>query len=124
MPRFAALALPSLLLAAIAAPALAEPAPASVRLVLNRADLDGDGIVTPVETAQRLAEGDAAQAPVAEPILTTSQSARSRARRAEPHDEGGFPGLSMKRRLVPPSEFEQALEHRFQEELRQRRKRR
>lgn len=122
MIRLAALALPLLL----AAPAMAQtPTPlAPQRLVLNLADRDGDGVVSPVEAAEHLASGDAAELPAAEPLSPPHRGPRLRPgkAKAEKPDEAGFPGLSMKRRFVPASEFEQALEYRFLEELKDRRK--
>lgn len=123
MIRLAALALPLLL----AAPALAQTpaaAPAPQRLVLNLADRDGDGVVSPAEAAEHLASGDAAELPAAEPLSPPHRGPRLRPgnAKAEKPDEAGFPGLSMKRRFVEASEFEQALEYRFLEELKDRRK--
>jgi hypothetical protein len=123
MIRFAALALPLLL----AAPALAQTpaaAPAPQRLVLNLADRDGDGVVSPAEAAEHLAAADAGELPAAQPASAPHRGPRFKPARAtaEPADEAGFPGLSMKRRFVEASEFEQALEYRFLEELKDRRK--
>lgn len=122
MIRLAALALPLLL----AAPAMAQtPAtPAPQKLVLNLADRDGDGVVSPAEAAEHLASGNAAELPAAQPASAPHWGPRIRPGRAEaePADEAGFPGLSMKRRFVEASEFEQALEYRFLEELKDRRK--
>ncbi|MBI1686727.1 hypothetical protein [Caulobacter hibisci] len=129
MIRLALVALPLLL----AAPAMAQAptaAPAPQKLVLNLADRDGDGVVSEAEAADRLANADAsAEAfPASQPttiakrvpidsMLFSFMPPRER-------DETGFPALAMKRRFVEPSEFEQALEYRFQEELRERRKNR
>lgn len=124
MIRLAALALPLLL----AAPAMAQTPAASPlapqRLVLNLADRDGDGVVSPAEAAEQLASQNAAELPAAQPESAPHRGPRFRpaSAKTERADEAGFPGLSMKRRFVEASEFEQALEYRFLEELKERRK--
>lgn len=111
MIRLAALALPLLL----AAPAMAQTPPPQ-RLVLNLADRDGDGAVSPAEAAERLAIADVRELPTTEP----SDWYR---RPAPPHEpQGATDGLAMKRRLIPASEFELANEKRFEETLRRIRK--
>jgi len=121
MIRLAALALP-LLLAAAPGLATAQAAPAPVRLVLNAADLDGDGVVSAEEAAQRLAATTAEELPAAGQPASLDKRLPVRFVPPQEHDESGFPALAMKRRFVEASEFEQALEYRFQEELRERRK--
>ncbi len=121
MIRLAALALPLLL----AAPAMAQPtaaAPAPQKLVLNLADRDGDGVVSQDEAAERLAIADAEAFPAAAQPEAIAKRLPIKFVPPQEHDESGFPALAMKRRFVEASEFEQALEYRFQEELRERRK--
>ncbi|MDG2529741.1 hypothetical protein [Caulobacter endophyticus] len=125
MIRLAALSLPLLLAAAPAMAQTSAPSPLTPqRLVLNLADRDGDGVVSPAEAADQLASYDAAELPAAQPASAPHRGPRSRPGKAKPEkaDEAGFPGLSMKRRFVEASEFEQALEFRFLEELKDRRK--
>lgn len=121
MIRLAALALP-LLLAAAPGLAAAEGLPAPIRLVLTPADLDGDGVVSSEEAAQRLASGTTQELPAADQPASLDKRLPVRFVPPRDRDESGFPALAMKRRFVPASEFEQALEYRFQEELRERRK--
>jgi hypothetical protein len=121
MIRLAALALPLML---VAAPGLAaaQAAPAPLRLMLNPADLDGDGVISAEEAAQRLAAATAQELPTADRPASLDKRLPVRFVPPQERDESGFPALAMKRRFVEASEFEQALEYRFQEELRERRK--
>ncbi|MFT4253768.1 MAG: hypothetical protein QM608_14940 [Caulobacter sp.] len=121
MIRLAVLALP-LLLAAAPNLAAAEAPPTPVRLVLNAADLDGDGVVSREEAALRLAAGTAEELPAAAQPASPDKRLPVRIVPPQERDESGFPALAMKRRFVQASEFEQALEYRFQEELKERRK--
>lgn len=92
--------------------AAAQQAP---RLLLTLADLDRDGHVSDAERAASLAETTADIAPVAAPA-----SPRPRVRPAANKVPPG--PLDMARRIVPPSEFELALEERFNREVERRRK--
>ncbi|PVM91270.1 hypothetical protein [Caulobacter endophyticus] len=123
MIRIAALALP-LLLSAAPGLAAAQAAPAPVRLMLNAADLDGDGAVSAEEAAQRLAATTTEELPAAVQPASLDKRLPVRFAPRDERDESGFPALAMKRRFVEASEFEQALEYRFQEELKERRKQR
>lgn len=92
--------------------ALAQQAP---RLQLDLADTDHDGHVSDAERAASLARTTADIAPVAAPT-----SPRPRAR---PAADNFPPGpLEMARRIVPASEFELALEERFNREVERRQK--
>jgi hypothetical protein len=88
--------------------AAAQQAP---RLVLDAADADRDGHISEAERAAKLAGATAEITPVAEP---TGQRLRPA---AEPLGPGP---LDMARRIVPPSEFETALEDRFNREVQRR----
>lgn len=92
--------------------AVAQQAP---RLLLVPADIDRDGRVSDTERAASLAETTAEITPIATPA-----SALPRVRPAA----ADFPPgpLEMARRVVPPSEFEVALEDRFNREVERRRK--
>jgi hypothetical protein len=98
--------------AALLTPGLAA-AQQAPRLVLDAADVDRDGHVSDAERAAKLAGSTADIAPVAEPTGAQPRPA------AEPLDPGP---LDMARRVVPPSEFEVALEDRFNREVRKREK--
>ncbi|KSB88570.1 hypothetical protein AS593_17450 [Caulobacter vibrioides] len=124
MIRLAALALPLLLAAPVMAQTPASSPLAPQKLVLNLADRNGDGVVSPAEAAERMAIVGAAELPAAQPVSAPHRGPRFRPGHADAEraDEAGFPGLSMKRRFVEASEFEKALEYRFLEELKDRRK--
>lgn len=93
--------------------AVAQQAP---RLLLALADLDRDGHVSDAERAASLAETTADIVPVAAP-------ARPRPRIRPAAADKVPPGpLDMARRIVPASEFEMALEERFNREVERRRK--
>ena len=92
--------------------ALAQQAP---RLQLYLADTDHDGRVSDVEREASLAATPADVAPI-----TTPAGALPRVRPTA-HDFPPGP-LDMARRVVPPSEFEVALEDRFNREVERRRK--
>ena len=99
--------------AALLAPSLtvAQQAP---RLLLVPADIDRDGHVSDAERASSLAETTAEITPIAAPA---SQRPRKR-----PAANNVRPGpLEMARRIVPASEFEVALEDRFNREVERRR---
>jgi hypothetical protein len=92
--------------------ALAQQPP---RLLLAPADTDHDGHISDAERAVGLAETTADIAPVAAPV-----GPRHRAR---PTTDNSRPGpLDMARRVVPASEFELALEERFNREVERRQK--
>jgi hypothetical protein len=92
--------------------ALAQQAP---RLLLAPADTDHDGRVSDAERAASLAETTADIAPIATPAGALP--------RVRPLADDIPPGpLDMARRIVPPSEFEVALEDRFNREVERRRK--
>ena len=98
--------------AALLAPslALAQQAP---RLLLAPADTDHDGRVSDAERAASLGATTADIAPVAAPAVPRP--------RARPTADNSEPGpLDMARRVVPASEFELALEERFNREVRRR----
>ncbi len=95
----------------VSSSAVAQQAP---RLLLNVADTDRDGRVSDAERAASLAETKADVAPVAAPVEPTRATATA-------HDLPPGP-LDMARRIVPPSEFEVALEDRFNREVERRRK--
>jgi hypothetical protein len=99
--------------AALVAPNLAA-AQQAPRLQLALADQDHDGRISEAERAASLAETTADITPVA-----TLAGALPRVR---PVAEEIQPGpLDMARRVVPPSEFEVALEDRFNREVERRR---
>ncbi len=113
MIRLAVLALPLLL----AAPAVAQTL-APQKLVLSRADRDGDGAVSQVEAAEHLALVDERELPTTEP---TDWYRQPKAKPPEPISPTD--GLAMKRRFFPASEFELENERRFEERLKEIRKR-
>jgi hypothetical protein len=85
------------------------------RLLLDPADTDHDGHVSDAERAASLALTTSDIAPVAGPA---DQHPRIRRVAYTP-----TPGpLDMARRVVPPTEFEALLEHRFTREVERRRK--
>lgn len=103
-----------LTIAAVAAALLcpiAAHAQETVRLRLDPADADSDGKVSDAERFTRLATAPAAPGPVA-----AFERDRPLVRFGMPHVDP--PGaLEMARRVEPPSEFERALEDRFNREL-------
>ena len=100
--------------AALLAPALAS-AQQAPRLRLDLADADHDGKVSEAERAASLAEADAELMPVAAPAAQRAP--------VRPAAYTLAPGpLDMARRIVPPSEFETALEDRFNREVERREK--
>jgi hypothetical protein len=116
MIRLVAIALP---LSLLAPPVLAQTSliqtsqVGPTRLVLNAADKDGDGVVSPAEAAHRLAVADVRELPATEPTDWY---------RTPPEPVPDKPdGLSMKRRFVPASGFELQNERNFEEALRKRR---
>lgn len=103
------------LAAALLVPALAV-AQQAPRLLLNPADADRDGLVSDAERADRLG------AAPADIIRISAQWPERRligVRPPEPLDPGP---LDMARRVAPPSEFELALEDRFNREVERRKK--
>jgi len=100
--------------AAMLAPGLAA-AQQAPRLLLDPADVDRDGRVSDAERAASLAATTADTAPVATPASAIPRV------RPTAHDFPPGP-LDMARRVVPPSEFEVALEDRFNREVERRRK--
>jgi hypothetical protein len=100
--------------AALLAPGLAlAQAP---RLLLDPADADRDGVVSDAERADRLA------AAPAEVIVVSAQWPERRLISVRPHEPLDPGPLDMARRVAPPSEFEVALEDRFNREVRKRNK--
>lgn len=103
---------------AILATALSCPIPAhaqdTVRLRLDPADTDGDGKVSDAERFTSLATAPPAPGPI-----TAFQRDRPLVRFGPPHVDP--PGaMEMARRVEPPSDFETALEDRFNRELERR----
>jgi len=96
------------------APGLAA-AQQALRLRLDPADTDQDGRVSDAERAASLAATPADVAPIATPAGALPRV------RPTAHDFPPGP-LDMARRVVPPSEFEVALEDRFNREVERRRK--
>ncbi|PXA82748.1 hypothetical protein DMC25_19330 [Caulobacter sp. D4A] len=113
MIRLAVLALPLLL----AAPAVAQTL-APQKLVLSRADRDGDGAVSQIEAAEHLALVDERELPTTEPTNWYRQPKMRELGSGSIDD-----GLMMKRRFVPASGFELENERQFEEALRRRKKR-
>jgi|GEM_PF-2669194 len=102
-----------MLAAALLCPAFAQ-AQETVRLRLDPADTDGDGKVSDAERFTRLASVEAAPAPV-----VAFQRDRPLVGLRPPQVDAPGP-LEMARRIAPASEFETALEDRFNRELERR----
>lgn len=98
--------------AALLAPGLAQAQ--APRLLLDLADTDRNGVVSDAERADRLAAAPSDIVPVA---AQWPERGLIGEKPREPLDPGP---LDMARRVVPPSEFEVALEDRFNREVRKR----